>query len=215
MRDSKVIPMIRGKGTEYNAYLYVQKTLASQVWNVQKLNIAATPGTPDRDLDITHRRANITIKAEVKNAVRGKMTAGGRSRNHPGIPHFTVKCHRSRSHTTNVNNDRYTTDNFDLIITNPSNALFKGGTIGEEFEFVDDAKTVEMLRSYYQAKTNEELLIKTDQDWRFAFSADIADAAGVIPRTPAVYLKNDPHWFGPQELSARLDEWVKQKHQRR
>ena len=38
LEDSKVVPMIRGKASEYNAYLFMKEHLDSHVWDVQKLN---------------------------------------------------------------------------------------------------------------------------------------------------------------------------------
>lgn len=214
LNDTKVIPMLRGKGTEYNAYLFLQELLPQTTWIVNKLNLGPTPGTLDQDISILHRRTGIEITVETKNAVRGSITAATKTRLHRGIPHFKVKCHRSRSNTQNVNNDRYVVEDFNLIVTNPSNALFKGGTIGEEFELVDDPATVAELMRYYGVNAELDLIHKTDRDWRFVFSEDIANA-GVIPRTPYVYLENDPNWFSPDQLEAKLVEWVRTKDQER
>ena len=36
LEDQKVVPMIRGKATEYNAYIYLQEHLDKFTWDVQK-----------------------------------------------------------------------------------------------------------------------------------------------------------------------------------
>ncbi len=194
INDQKVIPMLRGKGMEYNAVLELRKVLDPMAWEVSKLNLAAQPGTPDQDIGLTHRRTNIRFIVESKSAVRGSMTAGTRSRNHK-VPHFKVKSHRSRSNTKLLTqgNDRYKTNDFDILITNPFNALIKGGTIGEELEYIDDIATLQALFNYYNVTNIEALLLSAASDWRFVLSADIAEE-GLIPRTPTVYLENDPHW---------------------
>jgi hypothetical protein len=126
LEDQKVIPMIRGKSTEYNAYLILRNTLPSATWDVQKLNLNAQPNTYDEDISITHRRTGIILKVESKNAVRGSFKSGKRCRNLKE-PHFTVKCHRSRSNISlaESTNDRYSTDCFDVLVVNTSNSIHK------------------------------------------------------------------------------------------
>ena len=41
-------------------------------------------------------------------------------------------------------------------------------------------------------------------DWRLCLPVGIADKDGVIPRTPKVFMENDPNWFSADQLSASL-----------
>lgn len=194
INDQKVLPMLRGKGMEYGAFMALQDTLNSSAWSVQKLNLSAQPGTPDQDIGVTHRRTAITFIVESKSAVRGKMSSGHRARIHK-VPHFLVKCHRSRSNIglAGTSNDRYSADSFDVLITNPSNAVYVSGTIGEELELTSDTTLLALLYHHYSVITKETLLAAMLSDWRFVLPTDIA-VNGFIPRTPAVLLADDPHW---------------------
>ena len=183
LNDQKVVPMLRGKGMEYNAFLLLQQRLNLMEWTVQKLNLSAQPGRPDQDIGITHRRTGTILIVESKSAVRNSMKSGERSRLHK-VPHFKVKCHRSRSNIklASTSNDRYRSDEFDVLITNPSNALFAGGTIGEELELVSDPTLLDILHNHYNTRSGEELIEAVGEDWRFAMPSEIADADGFIPR---------------------------------
>ena len=70
LEDQKVIPMIRGKSMEYNAFLLLDKYLSKSVWSVQKLNLNPQTGNYDEDISITHRRSGVILKVETKSAVR-------------------------------------------------------------------------------------------------------------------------------------------------
>jgi len=72
-------------------------------WSVQKLNLLPSPGISDEDISITHLRTGKIIKVESKNAVRGSISTGKRARIHK-VPHFKVKCHRSRSNLKKIKN---------------------------------------------------------------------------------------------------------------
>ena len=41
-------------------------------------------------------------------------------------------------------------------------------------------------------------------DWRLCLPVSIADEDGVIPRTPKVFMENDPNWFSADQLSTSL-----------
>jgi len=215
LEDQKVTPMIRGKATEYNALRVFRENLSVSEWICDKLNLSAQQTTPDQDISITHRRTGITLKAESKNAARGSMKSGSRSRINDS-PHFRVKCHRSRSNIklANSSNDRYAMDSFDVLIANPYNAIIKGKTIGPSLEMIDDVVLVEILLSHYNASDEDELLAAIKNDWRFVLPERIA-IGGFIPRTPYVLLSNDPNWLGIQEIEATLKDLVAQRSKRR
>ncbi len=211
INDQKVVPMLRGKGMEYNVYLLLRELLNPGAWVVSKLNLGAQPGLPDQDISITHRKTGETLIVESKSAVRGSMTTGVRARIHK-VPHFKVKCHRSRSNMklASVGNDRYSVSDFDVLVTNSSNALFVGGTVGDELEVIDDLILIQVLHQYYGVSDNEALLQATADDYRFVLPPDIGEN-GLIPRTPTVYLQNDANWLPLTELPGKLEEVVRKR----
>lgn len=211
LEDSKVVPMIRGKATEYNAYAFLKDSLDPHIFTVDKLNLNAQPGAYDEDVSITHRATGTRLKVEVKNAVRGSFTDGKRCRApYRDIPHFKVKCHRSRSNMELVNttNDRYVIGDFDIVISNVLNAIYEGNTMTAELELID-GHLIDFLKEYYNVTTNRELEEAASNDWRITFPEDIAENCNgclAVPRTPYVRLFEDPHWFKIEDLPIRLEQ---------
>jgi len=215
LEDQKVIPMIRGKALEYNAYLKLREILPSNIWDVQKLNLNAQTGTTDEDISITHRRSGIILKVECKSGVRGSVRDGVRARIIKE-PHFKVKCHRSRSSIAlaSTSNDRYAVDEFDLIITNTSNSIYQGGTVSEDLQIVYNEGARNALFGHYQVSDNESLINACDNDWRYCIPSDIAEE-GFIPRTPYVKLNSDENWHSLGGLSDRLQEIISERNRQR
>lgn len=215
LEDQKVTPMIRGKATEFNVFSLLTTTLDSSEWSVQKLNLSAQPGLPDEDISITHKRTGLRLKAESKNAVRGSMASGVRTRIHK-VPHYKIKCHRSRSNIklSGASNDRYAVDVFDVIIANPENAIIQGGTVGPEFEIIQDEKLLDILYDHYGVSDEESLFDAVRSDWRFVIPSDIA-IDGFIPRTPYVLLKDDPNWSSISQIEPKLLDVVRSAAQTR
>lgn len=213
LNDQKVIPMLRGKAAEYDAVFTLQRLLDPQAWIVSKLNLNPQPGTADQDIGVTHRRTGIQVIIETKSAVRGSISTGKRTRKHK-VPHFNVKCHRSRSNKVFAYNDRYLATAFDIIVSNPANALFEGGTLGEEFELVAEPGLLEILYEHYGVSDTLSLVDAASKDWRFVLPTAIAeDVEGfsVIPRTPSVLLVNDPSWQPLSQIQPVLEAIVRAK----
>lgn len=209
LEDTKVVPMIRGKASEYNAFKFLRDNLNDLDFDVQKLNINAQPANYDEDVTITHRITGVRLTVEVKNAARGSFKDGRRCRNFKG-PQFKVKCHKSRSNLEKISttNDRYLASDFDIIAATPLNSIYKGATMTRELQFIED-DMLRILMKHYGVNTTRRLEELCNLDWRFAFSEDIAEKYNgmlVIPRTPCVALVNDEHWFGINELSSKLQE---------
>ena len=183
LEDQKVTPMIRGKAMEYNAFLLLDTQLPKNIWSVQKLNLNAQPGTYDEDITITHRRTGIILKVESKSAVRGSLSDGKRARLIKE-PHFKVKCHRSRSNIklAGSSNNRYSVECFDLIITNPLNAIYQGNTVGEYLEVVHDEELKQLLLEFYSVSSDADLISACEKDWRYCIPKNIA-VDEFIPRT--------------------------------
>ena len=141
LEDQKVLPMIRGKATEYVGAAFLKQVLDPIEWTVDKLNLNPHAGRVDQDIRITFRRTGDTLTAETKNATRGSFKLHTRSR---PAPHFTVKCHKSRSHLTRqtTTNDRYVVGEFDLLLCNVSNAIFAGRRLDPGLHLIEDQEAL-------------------------------------------------------------------------
>lgn len=214
--DQKVLPMIRGKATEYNAFLLLLETLNSAEWSVEKLNLNAQSGIHDEDVSVTHKRTGVIIKVECKNATRGSMMYSARAR--IKVPHFKVKCHKSRSDISKAEttNDRYFDTDFDIILTNLSNAIIEGATFTESFVLINRPDVIAALVDHYalESPTFTELFNATYNDWRCAKSTSISQDH-VIPRTPSVLLKDDPTWKPINRIEELLLEIVNERLRQR
>lgn len=212
LEDQKVVPMIRGKACEFNAYLFLKEQLEpTHEWYVQKLNLNAQQGLYDEDVTLTHRKTGIRLKVEVKNAVRGSFSTGKRCRI-LRVPHFKVKCHKSRSNLAlaDSTNDRYLIDEFDVIISNTLNALYIGGTI-DGLQITKDEELLDVLYSHYQVNNIRELENACANDWRFAIPQEISEDNKTIPRTPYVRLSADLKWVTIDKLCDKLSHIINTK----
>ena len=205
LEDQKVLPMIRGKATEYIAAVVLKNTLKSRNWQVQKLNLNAQPNTYDEDISITHSKTGIRMKVEAKNAVRGSFRIGT-PKTKIKVPHFKVKCHRSRSNISlsGTTNDRYLLNDFDLIVCNVSNAIFQGKTIGDSLEVLHNSEAIEHLKEHYGVTNKRDLIRSSYDDWRGCFPRSIAQEDGSIPRTPYVKMVDDENWFSLKDLEPKM-----------
>ncbi len=203
LEDQKVLPMIRGKATEYVGAAFLRQALDPREWSVEKLNLNPQSGMIDEDVSITFRRNGVRLKAETKNAVRGSFKLKSRRFS---TPFFTVKCHKSRSNLRrqNTTNDRYLVGEFDLLLCNVSNSLFRGKVLDRGLPLIPDTDAIDWLKEFYGADTEQALVRASYDDWRLCLPMTIADENGVIPRQPAVLMENDPNWFGADSLAGNL-----------
>lgn len=204
INDQKVLPMLRGKGTEFSVLDLLREQLSPKIWRVEKLNLNPQPGILDEDIVAIHLETSIRIIVESKNAVRNSFSLGTRANRDI---HFKVKCHKSRSFLGKDINDRYRDDEFDVLFTNPSNSLILPG---ERFELVSDPQVLEFLTKFYASHKPEIIFQKANLDWRVAVSKQIA-IKGVIPRTPVVLMGNNPYWVTIDELDNILNKVLKLK----
>ena len=201
LEDQKVLPMIRGKATEYIGATILSQALDKRDWLVEKLNLNPQPGVSDVDIGITYRRTGTRFSAETKNAVRGGFYLYTRNTH---APHFAVKCHKSRSNFVKAHNDRYEVGDFDVLLCNVSNAIFRGKSLDRGLSLIDNDKAIAWLKDFYGVDTDSELIRKTYDDWRICLPATIALDDGTIPRCPKVLMENDPNWFGLDHLALQL-----------
>ena len=127
--------------------------------------------------------------------------------------HCSIKCHKSRSDLSKAKttNDRYLVGDFDILVSNLSNAVIAGATFTEQFRLIDNEGLILKLAEYYNVSpTYQNLFDVTFDDWRCARSSEIA-VAGVIPRTPIVMLENDPIWKSLDNIEELLLEIVQER----
>ena len=201
LEDQKVLPMIRGKATEYIGVAVLRKTLDPRDWLVEKLNLNPQPGSYDEDISITYRRTGARLKAETKNAVRGKFSLGTRVTQ---APHFTVKCHKSRSNFVKAHNDRYEVGDFDVLLSNVSNSIFLKHTLDRGLPLIKNQEVIKWIKDFYGVDTDDDLRRHAYDDWCVCLPRDIVLEDGTLPRTPKVLMEGDPHWFGLDMLATNL-----------
>ena len=203
LEDQKVLPMIRGKASEYIGTAFLRQVLDPVEWTVDKLNLNPQPGRTDRDIRITFRRTGTELTAETKTAVRASFRL--RTRINP-FPHFKVKCHKSRSslRLQNTTNDAYLVGEFDLLLCNVSNAIFRSNVNAPGMHIINDPEAVEWLMDFYGVNDEPSLFRKAYDDWRLCLPFSIANNDGVIPRTPLVKMEDGSDWFGSDSLAINL-----------
>ena len=203
LEDQKVLPMIRGKASEYIGTAFLRQVLDPLEWTVDKLNLNPQPGTTDRDIRVTFRRTGAELTAETKTAVRASFRL--RTRNNP-FPHFKVKCHKSRSslQLQSTTNDAYLVGDFDLLLCNVSNAIFRSRVNAPGMHVIDDPEAVDWLKDFYGINDDKSLFREAYDDWRMCLPISIADADGVIPRNPVVAMEDTTDWFGHESLASNL-----------
>lgn len=204
--DQKVIPMIRGKGTEFSVLDLLRSKLSPKIWRVEKSNLNPQPGFLDEDIVAIHLETSIRIIVESKNAVRSSFSLGIGTKK-VNKPHFKVKCHKSRSFIGKETNDRYLGTEFDLLFTNSGNALISAG---ERFDLITNPEALKYLMKFYQSDSPESLFQKANEDWRFVSSQKLL-ISGVIPRTPVVLMEDDKNWTTIKDLNTVLDAVLKLK----
>ena len=128
-----------------------------------------------------------------------------------------MKCHKSRSNTKKLSttNDRYLLGEFDIVMSNTSNALYEGGSVDSILTVIDKPKLVDYLKVYYQANNEAELVEKCYADWRFAVPSEISVDGISVPRSPKVMLENDPLWFDINQLNDRMQAIVNERWKNR
>jgi len=218
LEDQKVVPMIRGKASEYNGAIFLQEYFENNIdWVVTKLNLNPQPDMNDQDLTIIHRKTAIQIRVEVKNATRDSFKDGLRCHKCK-LPHLTIKCHKSRSYIKKVNttNDRYLLGEFDLIMSNTSNSIIVSGTKTlNDFEITDNKRHLKILYDYYNVSNKKDLINQCYNDWRFAIPEEIALPDKSVPHNPTVLLdaSKDANWFTSDRLEEKLLQIVKRKQE--
>jgi len=95
------------------------------------------------------------------------------------------------------------------VISNVSNAIIQGNTIGERLELLHNSTLLDIVKEYYEVDNNEQLLESAYKDWRFAISREISED-GYIPRNPVVRLSEDPNWHTLDSLQSVILNYLRE-----
>ncbi len=98
-----------------------------------------------------------------------------------------------------------------MLLCNISNAIFQGKIDIRRVPLISDTEAVEWLKEHDGVNNDAALRRCTYDDWRICLPATIADENGVIPKTPKVFMLNDPNWFGLDQLNEKLIKYVKEE----
>jgi hypothetical protein len=136
LRDSKVNPMIRGKGFEFSTLVAFQNILRSDIWEVSKPNMNAQAMQHDVDILVKHIPSGKTISVECKLSKKDSFRISK-----TGETTAAVKCMRSRTlgqeiiedrapimgvtvEQLNAHKDNYLTTDFDVVASSFGNAFY-------------------------------------------------------------------------------------------
>ena len=104
-------------------------------------------------------------------------------------------------------------DTFDLIITNPLNAIYQSNTVSENLEIIQYLELKSILNKYYNVGLDSLLIQRCYADWRYVVPVDIG-IDGFIPRTPYVKLRGDPNWKPLEKIEERLLGIIEEKRKK-
>jgi hypothetical protein len=136
LRDSKVNPMIRGKGFEFSTLIAFQDILNPEIWEVSKPNMNAQAMQHDVDILVKHIPSGKSISVECKLSKKDSFRISK-----TGEIAAAVKCMRSRTlgqeiiadrapimgvtvEQLNAHKDNYLTTDFDVVASSFGNAFY-------------------------------------------------------------------------------------------
>lgn len=211
LRDSKVNPMIRGKGFEFSTLMAFQNILRSDIWEVSKPNMNAQAMQHDVDILVKHISSGKTISVECKlskkNSFRisktGEITAA-------------VKCMRSRTlgqeiiedrapimgvtvEQLNAHKDNYLTTDFDVVASSFGNAFYTTDKESGDYIWTPASSHKEVIEKILQNPKVD--LKKAAFDYILvAKASDLSPSSGFYPcarktckhRDSCVFIPNYP-----------------------
>lgn len=164
LRDSKVNPMIRGKGFEYSARDYLSSLLNADEWEVSKPRMNAQANTHDVDILVTNKSHKVDFSIECKLSKKGSFKVSK-----SGDASASVKCMRSRtlgvkqvqsrapqlgisSDQLSVHNDNYWDDEFQIVLSSLGNAFYQTDPKSGEYVFSPNASELSMIQTVLNSK---------------------------------------------------------------
>lgn len=164
LRDSKVNPMIRGKGFEYSARDYISGLLNEDEWEVSKPKMNAQANIHDVDILVTSKIHKVEFSIECKLSKKGSFKVSK-----SGDVSASVKCMRSRtlgakqvqsrapqlgisSKQLSVHNDNYWDDEFQIVLSSLGNAFYQTNPKTGEYVFSPDTSKLSVIQTVLNSK---------------------------------------------------------------
>jgi hypothetical protein len=211
LRDSKVNPMIRGKGFEFSTLMAFQNILRKEIWEVSKPNMNAQAMQHDVDILIKHIPSGKTISVECKLSKKGSFRISK-----TGEISAAVKCMRSRTlgqeiisdraplmgvtvEHLNSHKDNYLSTDFDVVVSSFGNAFYTTDEESGEYVWKPTTSHQEVIEKILQ-NPNVDLKKAAFDYILVAKAADLSPAAGFAPcarktckhRDSCVFIPNYP-----------------------
>jgi hypothetical protein len=167
LRDSKVNPMIRGKGFEFSTLQAFQRILKPDVWEVSKPNMNAQAMQHDVDILVKHIGSGKTISVECKLSKKDSFRVSK-----TGEVSAAVKCMRSRTlgqeiiaeraplmgvtvQQLNAHKDNYLNTDFDVVASSFGNAFYTTDKENGEYIWSLDTSHQAIVEKILQNKKSD------------------------------------------------------------
>ena len=216
LRDSKVNPMIRGKGFEFSTLMAFQNILRPEVWEVSKPNMNAQAMQHDVDILVKHIESGKTISVECKLSKKDSFRISK-----TGEITAAVKCMRSRTlgqeiiaeraplmgvtvEQLNAHKDNYLTTDFDVVASSFGNAFYTTDKENGEYIWSPDASHRGVVEKILQNQKVD--LKKAAFDYILvAKASDLSPAAGFTPCARKTCKHQDSCAFIPNYPVVKFD----------
>jgi len=216
LRDSKVNPMIRGKGFEFSALIAFQNILNPEIWEVSKPNMNAQAMQHDVDILVKHIPSGKTISVECKLSKKDSFRISK-----TGEISAAVKCMRSRTlgqeiiadrapimgvtiEQLNAHKDNYLTTDFDVVASSFGNAFYTTDKESGEYIWKPTASHQSVIKKILQNPTVD--LKKAAFDYILvAKASDLSPAAGFAPCARKTCKHRDSCAFIPNYPVVKFD----------
>ena len=216
LRDSKVNPMIRGKGFEFSTLMAFQKILIPEVWEVGKPNMNAQAMQHDVDILVKHIPSGKTISVECKLSKKDSFRISK-----TGEISAAVKCMRSRTlgqeiiaerapimgvtvEQLNAHKDNYLTTDFDVVVSSFGNAFYTTDKENGEYIWTPSSSHREVIEKILQTPNAD--LKKSAFDYILvAKAADLSPASGFYPCARKTCKHQDSCAFIPNYPVVKFD----------
>ena len=226
LRDSKVNPMIRGKGFEFSTLMAFQNILEPEVWEVSKPNMNAQAMQHDVDILVKHIPTGKTIAIECKLSKKDSFRISK-----SGEISAAVKCMRSRTlgqeiiadrapimgvtvEQLNAHKDNYLTTDFDVVASSFGNAFYTTDKKTGEYIWAPATTHQKVIEMILQ-NSNADLKKSAFDYILVAKAADLSPAAGFSPcarktckhKDSCVFIPNYPTVGFDRSTGAPLKPW--------
>ncbi|CAB4876417.1 MAG: hypothetical protein F2786_06525 [Actinobacteria bacterium] len=216
LRDSKVNPMIRGKGFEFSTLVAFQNILRTDIWEVSKPNMNAQAMQHDVDILVKHIPSGKTISVECKLSKKDSFRISK-----TGEITAAVKCMRSRTlgqeiiedrapimgvtvEQLNAHKDNYLTTDFDVVASSFGNAFYTTDKESGEYIWTPASSHQEVIEKILQ-NPNVDLKKAAFDYILVAKASDLSPSAGFYPCARKTCKHRDSCAFIPNYPVVKFD----------